>query len=206
MLGGHLVHERKVRHRRVHELDRGIHSRLARIRLDTQFSRQWKRFHTLPVRNGAECGPRGQQVVQMRGACTWQTRDDDRRQQVDLANFGMAGQQVVEQQPVFERLQHLRVEVDDSRSPAGRRSPAARRVKPRGAPGSRRIRSRSGPSRPRPWRAARRRPAGTPMPSWPSGRGSGPYRGLNRGTARSSRCTSVGHGIRHGVIMLLSVP
>lgn len=33
VLGGHLVHERKVRHRRVHEFESQVHARLAWIGL-----------------------------------------------------------------------------------------------------------------------------------------------------------------------------
>ncbi len=110
MLSGHLVHEPEVRHRRVHELDGDIHPRLARIRLDTKLGRERKRLHAFPVRNRAERRPGCQQIVQMRGAGAGQTRNDDRRQQFDLMNLGMAGQQVGEQQPVLQQLQYLGME------------------------------------------------------------------------------------------------
>ena len=50
----------------------------------------------------------------MRGAGARQARDDDRRQQLDVVDFGMPGEQVGEQQPVLQPLQQLRMVVDDS--------------------------------------------------------------------------------------------
>ena len=51
----------------------------------------------------------------MSGAGARQAGDDDRRQQLDVVDLGVARQQVGEQQPVLQPLQQLGVEVDDSR-------------------------------------------------------------------------------------------
>ena len=76
VLGGHLVHEREVRHDDVHHRDRDVHARRPGIRLDPQFGGQGERFEALPVGQRAERRRGGQQIVQMRGARARQSRDD----------------------------------------------------------------------------------------------------------------------------------
>src|SRR6202047_4581927 len=115
MFGGHLVHEREVRHDGIQELDRDIHPHPSWIRFDSNLRRQRKRLEALPVRHGPEGGSGGEQVVQMGGAGAGQARDDNGWQQLDPVDLGMSRQQVGEQQPVLEPLDQLREEVDDAR-------------------------------------------------------------------------------------------
>ena len=94
MLGGHLVHEREMRHEGVHHCDRDVHPCRARVRLDALLAWQRERFEALPIRQRAKTGCGAQQIVQMRGARARQPRDDHRRQQFDVVDLGVARQQV----------------------------------------------------------------------------------------------------------------
>ena len=114
VIGGHLVHQREMRHHHVDHPDRDVHPRPARIRLDPNLIRQRERFDAFPVRHGAEGGRRRQQVVQVGGAGAGQPGDHHRRFQFDVVDLGMPAQQVGQQQPVLEQLQQLPVEVDHS--------------------------------------------------------------------------------------------
>ncbi len=77
MVGGHLVHQREVRHHDVHHADGDVHPSAPRVRLDTDLGSQRERLHRLPIGQSPE-GPGGsQQVVQVRRAGAWQPDDHD---------------------------------------------------------------------------------------------------------------------------------
>jgi hypothetical protein len=115
VVGGHLVHEREMRHHGVDHRDCDVHPRPSWIRLDSCLLRQRERLVAFPVRHGAEGGRRGQQVVQVGGAGAGQPGDHHRRPQFDVVDLGVPAQQVGQQQPVLEQLQQLPVEVDHPR-------------------------------------------------------------------------------------------
>ena len=113
VIGGHLVHEREMRHHDVDHPDGDVHPGPPRVR-----SRHPPRAGNgngsiaFPVRHGAEGGRRRQQVVQVGGAGAGQTRDHHRRPQFDVVDLGMTAEQVGQQEPVLEQLQQLPIEVD----------------------------------------------------------------------------------------------
>ena len=107
VVGGHLVHEREMRHDDVHDLDRDVHARRARIRLDAASAGSGNGSKLSQYGMVRKVGAGAEQVVQMRGAGAGQARDDHGRQQFDVVDLGVPRQQVGEQQPVLEPLQQL---------------------------------------------------------------------------------------------------